>query len=158
MENKIKTAHKPDQAMNILLVGNNPTELGRVREVLQRIQGYRVMAEIAFDLKSIWQRLLRFNPNFILIDDNIGRHELSETVATLSANRKTKHVPITVMKNSNFEEAVPSNEILDYVLKKDLTGEALYNAIRNSLKFKRTRQYLAEAYNKRKRELVKLLG
>lgn len=157
METKIKTASKPDQAVNILLVGNNPTELSTMRDVLQRIPGHRVMAEIAFDLKSIWQRLLRFKPNHILIDDNIGRQELSETVNTLSTNRKTKDVPITVLKNSNFEEALISNEILDYVLKKNLTGEALFNALKNSLKFRRTRQYLAEAYNKRKGELLRLV-
>ncbi|QOI96733.1 MAG: hypothetical protein HRU69_04165 [Flammeovirgaceae bacterium] len=157
METNIKTTPKPEKAVNVLLVGNNPIELSKMRELLQRVPGYRVMAEIAFDLKSIWQRLLQFRPNFILIDDNIGRQELSQTVATLSANRKTKDVPITVLKNSNFEEALPSNEIADYVLKRNLTGEALYNTIRNSLKLRRTRQYLAEAYNKRKRELLKLL-
>jgi DNA-binding NarL/FixJ family response regulator len=158
METKIKTSPKPDRAVNILLVGNNPIELSKMRDVLQRVPGHKIIAEIAFDLKSIWQRLLQFRPNFILIDDNIGRQELSETVATLSANRKTKDVPITVLKNSNFEEALPSNEIADYVLKRNLTGEALYSTLRNSLKFRRTRQYLAEAYNKRKRELLKLFG
>ncbi|MCK6618414.1 MAG: hypothetical protein L6Q51_12305 [Cyclobacteriaceae bacterium] len=156
METKIKTASKSEQAVNVLLVGNNPIELSKMRELLQRVPGHRIMAEIAFDLKSIWQRLLRFRPNFILIDDNIGRQELSETVATLSTNRKTKDVPITVLKNSNFEEALPTNDIADYVLKKNLTGEALYNSLRNSLKLRRTRQYLAEAYNKRRRELLKL--
>ncbi len=157
METKIKTTTKPDRPVNILLVGNNPIELSKMREVLQRVPGHRVIAEIAFDLKSIWQRLLRFRPNFILIDDNIGRQELSETIATLSANKKTKDVPITVLKNSNFEEAASSNAIADYVLKRNLTGEALYNALKNSLKFRRTRLYLAEAYHKRKRELLKLL-
>jgi DNA-binding NarL/FixJ family response regulator len=157
METKIKTVSKPDRAVNILLVGNNPIELSNMRDVLQRIPGHRVMAEIAFDLRSIWQRLLRFSPNFILIDDNIGKQELSETVSILSTNRKTKDVPITVLKNSNFEEALTSSEILDYVLKKNLTGEALFSTLKNSLKFRRTRRYLAEAYSKRKREFLKLV-
>jgi DNA-binding NarL/FixJ family response regulator len=158
METKIKSAIKPESAVNILLVGNNPIELSKMREVLQRVPGHKVMAEIAFDLKSIWQRLLRFKPNFILIDDNIGKHELSEAIAVLSARRKTRDVPITVLKNSNYESALLSNDVADYVLKKNLTGEALYNALRNSLKFRRTRKFLAEAYNKRKRELLKLIG
>lgn len=158
METKIKSTSKPDKAVNILLVGNNPIELSNMREVLQRVPGHRIMAEIAFDLKSIWQRLLQFRPNYILIDDNIGRQELSDTVATLSANRKTKDVPITVLKNSNFVEALPSNEIADYVLKKNFTGEALLHVLRNSLKLRRTRQYLAEAYNMRRRELLKLFS
>jgi DNA-binding NarL/FixJ family response regulator len=158
METKIKPAIMPERAVNILLVGNNPIELSKIREVLQRVPGHKVMAEIAFDLKSIWQRLLQFKPNFILIDDNIGKRELSETIAVLSAKRKTRNVPITVLKNSNFESVSLSNEVADYVLKKNLTGEALYNALRNSLKFRRTRKFLAEAYSKRKRELGELFG
>lgn len=157
MKTKIKTSLKKDNAVNILLVGNNPIELSKVQDVLQRIPGHRVIAEIAFDLKSMWQRLLQFRPNFILIDDNIGKQELSETVTNLSLNRKTKDVPIAILKNSNFEEALPSSQILDYLLKKNLTGEALFNALKNSLKFRRTRQYLTEAYRTRKRELLKLV-
>lgn len=157
MKTKIKTSLKKDNAVNILLVGNNPIELSKMQDVLQRIPGHRVIAEIAFDLKSMWQRLLQFRPNFILIDDNIGKQELSETVTNLSLNRKTKDVPIAILKNSNFEEALPSSQILDYLLKKNLTGEALFNALKNSLKFRRTRQYLTEAYRTRKRELLKLV-
>jgi DNA-binding NarL/FixJ family response regulator len=148
--------HTTEERVNILLVGNNPIELSKMQETVLHLPGRKVFTEIAFDLKSIWQRLLRFKPNYILIDDNIGKAELSETVVTLTHHRKTRHIPITVLKNSNYLEALATNDITDYVLKKNLTTEALYNALKNSLKFRRTRQLLKAAYHHRKRQLLRL--
>jgi len=154
METKIIT---PAEPLNILLIGNNPIELGRILENLKQIRGRRIMTEIAFDLKSILERLVRFEPNFILIDDNLGKSELLETVDTLSRNQKTKNVPITMLKNSNYDESPGSTSVMDYLLKQNLTSEALYNTLRNSLKFRRTQHYLFHAYEKRKNALLKIL-
>lgn len=101
--------------------------------------------------------MLKFQPNFILIDDNIGRVELSQTVDSFTQHSKTRHIPIAVLKNSNYEESIMSADIADYLLKKNLTAEALYNALKNVLKFSRTRQYLLKAYNKRKKQFLKFV-
>jgi DNA-binding response OmpR family regulator len=146
------------EPLNVLVVGNNPIEMGRVLENLQQIRGQRIITEIAFDVKSILERLMRFRPNFILIDDNIGKTEMIETVNTLSHNRKTKDVPITVLKNSNYHEAMGSSSILDYLLKTNLSSDALYNMLKNSLKVRRTQVYLYHAYKKRKHQLLKILN
>lgn len=126
-------------------------------ETISKVPGRRVITEIAFDVKSGWERMLKFQPNFILIDDNIGRVELSQTVDSFTQHSKTRHIPIAVLKNSNYEESIMSADIADYLLKKNLTAEALYNALKNALKFSRTRQYLLNAYNKRKKQLLKFV-
>ena len=95
---------------------------------------------------------MRFNPNFIFIDDNIGRLELQETLKQLSSNRKTKDVPITVLKSSNYHEALGASSVLDYLLKQNLSADALYNAVKNSFRLRRTQLYLYKLYQKRKRE------
>jgi CheY-like chemotaxis protein len=146
------------EPLNVLLIGNNPIEMGRVLEKLQQVRGHKIITEIAFDLKSILERLLRFHPNFILIDDNIGKSELLATINSLSSNRKTKDIPITVLKNSNYHEAMGSASILDYLLKQNLSPEALYNTLKNSLKFRRTQLYLYQAYRKRKNQLLGVVG
>ncbi len=147
--NKMENYRAPD-TLNVLLVGNNPMDMGSFLEKLQQVRGQRIITEIAFDLKSILERLLRFRPNFIFIDDNIGRLKLVETVNTLSNNRTTKGVPITVLKNSNYTESMGSASILDYLLKQNLSPEDLYNTLKNSLKLRRTQLYLYQAYKKRK--------
>lgn len=151
-------AEQSPEAVNILLVGNNPIEMSSMLDTIAKVPGRKIITEIAFDVKSSLQRLLKFQPTYILIDDNIGRIELSQTVDSFVRNEKTRDVPITVLKNSNYEEAVVSADVMDYLLKKNLTADSLYNAIKNTLKFRRTRQYLLEAYNKRKELLFKLVA
>ncbi|WP_133259522.1 hypothetical protein [Pseudochryseolinea flava] len=156
METVLQNAEVKEQ-VNVLLIGNNPIEMGRVLDNLHKIRGHKITTESAFDLKSIMERLLRFRPNFILIDDNIGKHELLAAVESLSHNKKTRDVPITVLKNSNYKEAMGSSSILDYLLKQNLSPEALYNTLKNSLKLRRTQLYLYQAYKKRKQQLLKVM-
>src|SRR5688572_19312830 len=102
-------------SLNVLLIGNNPMEMGNVLEKLNQVRTQKIITEIAFDFKSILHRLINFNPNFIFIDDNIGRIELQLTIKQLASNRKTKDIPITILKSSNYQEAFGSSNILDYL-------------------------------------------
>jgi CheY-like chemotaxis protein len=149
---------RASEPLNVLLIGNNPIDMGKTLEKLNQIKGRKIITEIAFDLKSIVERLIRFNPNYILIDDNIGKTELDLTVDTLSRTRKTKNIPITVLKNSNYQESSSSSTsgALDYLLKQNFSSESLYMAIRNSLKFRRTQLFLYRAYRKRKGQLLRM--
>ena len=124
-------------------------EMGSVLQKLNQVRNPKITTEVAFDFKSILERLIRFNPNFIFIDDNIGRFELQQTVKQLSTNRKTKDIPITVLKSSNYQEAMGASSILDYLLKQNLSAEALYNTVKNSLRFRRTQLYLNKVYKRR---------
>jgi hypothetical protein len=145
------------EKFNVLLVGNNPIELSHVLDNLNKVEGKNVITEIAFDLKSIVERLIKFQPQYILIDDNIGRVALKNMVTVLIKGRKTKDIPITVLKNSNYHEAI-STGVLNYVLKENLSGDSLYTALNNSIKFKRTQLFLLNAYKKRKGQLLRLIA
>jgi AmiR/NasT family two-component response regulator len=144
------------EELKVLVVGNNPIDLSHTFESLSKISDHKVITEIAFDLTSLVERLTHFKPNYILIDDNLGKLELKATVLALSSNRKTKHVPITVLKNSNYHEAMNTG-VMNYILKDTITGESLYTALKNSLKFKKTQLYLQQAYKKRKGQLLRIL-
>jgi CheY-like chemotaxis protein len=154
METKVHLS-ATTEPLNVLLIGNNPIDLTKTLDKLNQIHGRRIITEIAFDLRSIVERLMNFNPNYILIDDNIGRSELTQTINTLGKRRKTKDVPITVLKNSNYHESSATG-ILDYVLKQNFSTESFYSILRNSLKFRRTQLFLYKAYQSRKRQLRKL--
>ena len=83
------TTQNPD-SLNVLLIGNNPMELGTVLDKLKEVRAQKIITEIAFDLRSILERLMRFNPNFIFIDDNIGRLELAGNAQTTFQQSKDK--------------------------------------------------------------------
>lgn len=142
---------------NVLLIGNNPIDMGKTLDKINQLRGKTIMTEIAFDLQSAIERLMRFTPNFILIDDNIGRSGISEAVATLSTRRQTKNTPITILKNSNYKESATSYAVIDYILKQNFSAESLYTAIKNSLKFRRTQAYLAKAYKRRAGQLKRIV-
>ena len=145
------------EPLQVLLIGNNPIELGAVLDKFKQIRSQRIVTEIAFDLKSIVERLMRFKPNFIFIDDNLGRTALLETVKALSVNRRTKDTPIAVLKNSNYHEALGASSIFDYLLKQNLSPDELYKTLTSSIRLRRTQLYLHQAYQKRKRQLLHAL-
>lgn len=151
------TTTSSSEPLNILLVGNNPIEMGPVLEKFKQVRTRKIVTETAFDFSSLAERLAKFHPNFIFIDDNIGRNELAQTVHKLSSNRKTRNIPITVLKNNNYQESFYSKSIQDYLLKQNLSPENLYNTIRNALRLKKTQRFLSEIYNKRKGMLTKLM-
>jgi len=152
----MEKALKRVEELNVLVVGNNPIELTRTFESLKRIRERTVITEIAFDLRSIIDRLVHFRPHYILIDDNLGQLELKAAVEALLKNRRTKNIPITILKNSNYREAMNTG-VMNYILKDSITGESLYTALKNSLKFKKTQLYLQQAYKKRKGQLLRVL-
>jgi hypothetical protein len=144
------------EALNLLLIGNNPIEMGALLDKVNRLRSTKIVTEIAFDLKTITERLAHFKPNYILIDDNIGKLELTQIVATFCSNNRTKNIPMTVLKNSNYHESFISFCNLDYVLKQGWNAESLFISLKNSLKFKRTQLFFVNTYNNRKRPLLKL--
>lgn len=144
------------EPLNVLLIGNNPIDMGRTLEKVNQLKGRKIITEIAFDIKSIVERLMKFSPNFILIDDNIGRTEMALAVETLNKTRKTKNIPITVLKNSNYTQSTQTTAVVDYVLKQNFSTDALYTAIRNSLRLKKAQEFLYATYRKRKGQLKRL--
>jgi hypothetical protein len=142
--------------LNVLVVGNNPIDLSRLFDKLSQDKGKRIVTEMAFDLKTVHERLSKFHPDYILIDDNIGKAELKMTMNALLNDRKTKDIPITVLKNSNYQEFIDMG-ILSYVLKDNVTIESLYTELKNSLRLKKTQKYIYEAYRKRKGQFIRFL-
>jgi hypothetical protein len=141
--------------VRVLVVGNNPIDLSGVANKLL-LRNHPIETETAFDLKSLRERIQYFIPDYIVLDDNLGRAELKAAVQWLLKDKRTRWVPITVLKNSNYIETIASGA-LNFVLKQNLTGEALLRAMTNSLKFRKTQLFLAEAYHNRKGHLLRLL-
>ncbi|MCA4897775.1 MAG: hypothetical protein ACK5BJ_18710 [Bacteroidota bacterium] len=119
------------QSWQLLLIGNNPIELSSVVDRLKEIRHQPIVAQFAFDLRSSLQCLSKFAPSYILIDDNIGTDELKETVQEFAHNRKTKDVPITIIKNSNYQ-ATLFDTPLDYVLKSNLSSDRILKTLNRS--------------------------
>jgi hypothetical protein len=139
--------HQIPDNWKVLVVGNNPIELGAIFDRLQGITDKIIQTEMAFDLKTILERLVLFRPQHIIIDDNIGRRELQQVVMRLHG-RKTRHVPITILKNSNYQETIGAG-VMNFVLKKNLTSDLLYRELLNSLRFLESQRYWHKIFRRR---------
>jgi hypothetical protein len=147
---------KNSETLNVLMVGNNPIELSSILDRLNQTRGGKINTEFAFDWKSSLQCLAYFSPSHIIIDDNIGKQELQLSVNKLQSFRKTKNIPITVLKNSNYQETLTEG-ILNYVLKSNISPDSLYKSLSHSLKYRQAQEYLQDAFRKRKSQLARLL-
>jgi hypothetical protein len=147
--------HHPSGSWKVLVVGNNPLELGLVFDRLLAIPHKMIHAEMAFDLKSFLNRIGGFQPQHILIDDNVGKVEL-QTMVNAFQRRRTGHAPITILKNSNYDEAIGAG-VMNFVLKQNLTSDRLYREMLNSNHFFETQRLWGKVYGKRKGQIVRLL-
>lgn len=120
----------------ILLIGNDPAALSKLLDMLNAWAKTGITTEIAFDLRSVYQRLVRFKPNYILVDDNLGHTVLQTMIAVFRRMKKTREIPITILKSSNYSGTI-YNGIQNYVLKQNLSAESLYLALHNSARFRR---------------------
>ena len=122
--------------LNILLIGNNPKEVGDILDKINEVRYPKINTEIAFNLRTMLARLIEFEPHYVLMDDNIGKTELKEAVNIFAEKRKTLAIPITILKNSNYHDSVLSSENLDYVLKQNFSIDLLMYGFKNFLKNK----------------------
>lgn len=133
----------------VLVVGNNPIELNEILKRLQGIGQKQILTELAFDLSTILARLDHFKPAHIIIDDNVGSVLLHTMVDTLCKS-KTRNVPITVLKNSNYEETTGAG-VMNFMLKENLTSERLYIELLNSMQFLKVQRFWEKAFRRKSR-------
>lgn len=143
------------ESINVFLIGNNPIELSSIYDKLKEIKSRTFKTEIGFELKGLVNKIRRFSPSCILIDDNVNRLDIVKLIKRLSSDNKTRNIPITVIKNSNYKEGF--GDVQDYVLKESMTSDSLSNSILNAIKFKRMQTYVYKKYKKNKSKILSLI-
>ena len=76
-----------------------------------------------------------------------------DIIAFTDRDDEFENLVLNCIKNRDTKE----KEIFDLILKDSITGESLYTALKNSLKFKKTQLYLHQAYKRRKGQLLRVL-
>lgn len=136
-----------EDSMNILLVGNNPRELTVIYSSISAFTSPVFKLEVAFDLRNIFQRIRKFKPATILIDDRLNHRKLNRLIKRIHRNAHTHDIPVTILKSSNDEFAIDA-EVDDYILKANLGAERLRFSILNSIRLRKTSIFLYKSYRK----------
>ena len=133
------------KTIKVLLIGNNPLEMSSVYQKMKSLRDKRYITDFCFDVKDSLSKILKFDATCILVDDTLHIHQLKKLIGLINNNFSTRHIPITLLK-SNYRSEVFSAGIQDFILKDNLTTEALSKAILNAIKFRKTRSYLFQSY------------
>lgn len=144
-------------SINVFLLGNNPIELSNIYEKLKSIRTRKFNAEIGFDLKDAYKRIMKFKPMCILIDDNLEALYLKSLIKKLSSRDNTKDIPITIIKNSNYRDTYLA-EAQDFILKDGITEETLSRSILNAIKWKPMSRYVYKSYKKSRSHFLDLFS
>jgi DNA-binding NarL/FixJ family response regulator len=145
-----------NRRISVLLIGNNPVELGHVYDFLKNFKPITFIANTSFSLKDSLLKLKEI-PNCILVDDNFKDSNINELIREINENEETCEIPVTLLKTSNYNEVNVSG-IADFLLKDGLSSENLTRCITNVIKFKKTRRYLYNNYTKNKRRVRKFFN
>ncbi len=142
--------------MDILLVGNNPTEIRDIYYRLADFKNPRFVTHIAFDLTRIFRRIRRFRPYSIIIDDRFNKTKLNRLIKRIHRNPKTREIPVTVLKSNNDDLGIMA-DVDNYILKENLTAENLHNTIISSRQLRKTSMYLYKSYKRSRNLFQKIL-
>ncbi|UII33712.1 hypothetical protein LVD17_07755 [Fulvivirga ulvae] len=155
--NTISTNKAGSDSINVFLIGNNPIELSNIYEKLKAIKNKTYNAEIGFDLKGVYKKIMKFHPSCILIDDNLERSYLKSLLNKLSSWSKTRDIPIAILKNSNNGQSYLIGA-QEFILKDGITSEALSKSILNSIRLRNMHKYLYTSYKKRQSQFLNFLS
>jgi len=141
--------------IHVLLVGNNPSEIGDMYQDLQSFDEPHFVTQTAFNFRRIFRKIRKFKPVSILIDDRLNRTQLNRLIKRIHRNPNTKEITVTVLKSSN-EDLGLSAEIDNYILKENLSADNLNKTILNSRQLRKTSIYLYNRYKKSRNVLQKI--
>ena len=154
---QIDTENSLDESsINVLLIGNNPMELNPVHDKLKNSQSIKFITEISFNISDALMKIFKFEPNCILVDDNLENKNIKKLTGNMKKDERTRHIPITLLKSSNYKQIL-SNGIMDFLLKDNLSADKLYRSILNVTNMRRTHLYLYKSYKRSKHKVSKLM-
>jgi|GEM_PF-808906 response regulator of citrate/malate metabolism len=139
--------------ISVLLVGNNPIELGLLYEKISGLKGKINKIETAFSLEDTLKKIHLMHPNCLLLDDNLGLNPLKAIINNVNALSK-EVISITLLKSHNKQEV--TSGVQEYIMKEGIDGTRIYNALINALRFKKTQQFFRIKYYSGKRSIKRL--
>ena len=148
--------HESDsESMNVLLVGNNPSEISKMHQYISSLKKPLFRVAIAFNLIRIFRRIRKIKPASILIDDSMNKRRMKRLINRLHRNPNTRDIPVTLLKSSNHQFLINA-DIDNYILKDNLTAENLHRTIMNSGNLRRTSIYMYKSFKKSRSILQKI--
>lgn len=112
------------KSINVLLVGNNPLELGQCYRSLTNFRSKKFNMDTAFSSEECFKKALKFKPAIIILADSIGFMDIMEITEKLHKDSHFSHTPVIVIKSSNYHHATLNEGVAEFImLDRVLRGE-----------------------------------
>ena len=151
------TPNLREKSLSVFMIGNNPIDISNIYEKLKASSKIKFVTEAAFDITGMFRKIIQLNPNYILLDDNLGSSKVRRIIHQLVKDKRTHNIPITIVKNSNYS-AVITEGAQDYILKDTLNEDSVYRSFVNSRKLRKTQVYFYKSLRKNKQRFEKLMN
>ena len=108
--------------IRVLMIGNNPREMGCLSNHLRNFRWKRFAVNATFDLKEGWKIAQYFKPDYILIDGLFEPEEIKAFTGQIRERKSTHSAIIALLKeNSATELVIPG--VQDYLLKDNIISD-----------------------------------
>ena len=143
----------PNDNLNVILIGNNPSELSGYLSKLSNFQGVRFITSFRFNLMKSLMEIRKWKPHYIVIDDYFPTRQIRKFVKRIRRNVETQEIPVAILKSNNRH--LPVTGVQDFLLKENFSAERLFNAIRNSRNIRKAQIILYKTCKRSRKHILK---
>lgn len=118
-----------------MIIGNNPIEMTTIFNMLVTNRKNHYMADVCFDLQDSFDRIGKFKPDLILLDDNLPSDDINRFMKVLRNSSRTREIRTILLKSSNWNLHI-FDHMDDYILKETITIDVLDRLISRNTKEK----------------------
>lgn len=114
-------------SIGVLMVGNNPMELGQYCRSLINFREAKFTIETVFNIGEFFRNIAKFKPSVVVLDDSVGFMSMMEITDKMLTDVRFAHIPVIVIKNSSYHHATLKKGVDAFVmLDRVLGGELPY--------------------------------
>ena len=121
--------------IKVLMIGNNPREMGCLSDHLRNFKWKRFAVNATFDLKEGWRIAQYFKPDYILVDSSCGEGPIRNLIAQIRTRKSTRMATVALLKEDNSGQLlIPGGQ--DYLLKDNIVSDTFAYDVLNAIALK----------------------
>ncbi len=115
-------ATPPTKEIRVLMIGNNPREMGCLSMHLRNFMWKRFLVNATFGLSEGWRIARYFKPDYILIDSSLGLKPIKDFINQLRSHGAFGSGVVALLKEDNKSELIIPG-VQDYLLKDNIESD-----------------------------------
>jgi hypothetical protein len=128
-------ATPPSKEIKVLMISNNPHEMGCLNIHLRNFRWKRFAVNTTFDLTEGWKVAQYFKPDYILIEGSFSKEAIKDFISRIRTRKHTAQATIALLKENNHNELLIPG-IQDYLLKDNIVSDTFAFDILNAISLK----------------------